>query len=80
MGSPRGDDGFGFRLRRLGYAGSYVNANDYRDGAGAIVESTFYESENHALQLATRHGNHLVTLDAGYQDIPNKDLLMPSWI
>ena len=36
----------------IGYVGSYVNANDYKDGSGAIVQSTFYEAQNHALQLA----------------------------
>jgi iron complex outermembrane receptor protein len=25
-----------------GYVGSYVNANDYKDGAGALDKSTFY--------------------------------------
>ncbi len=57
---------------RASYVGSYVNANDYKDGAGAMIKSTFYESENHALQLAGRRGNHLVTLDLGYQHIPQQ--------
>jgi iron complex outermembrane receptor protein len=55
-----------------GYIGSYVNANDYKDGSGAIVQSTFYEAQNHALQLAARRSNHLVTLDLGYQHIPQQ--------
>ena len=55
-----------------GYTASYVNANDYKDGAGAIVKSTFYESQNHAVQLAARHGNNLVTVDLGYQHIPQE--------
>ena len=57
---------------RVGYVGSYVNANDYKDGAGVMIKSTFYESQNHALQLAGRRGNHLVTVDLGYQHIPQQ--------
>jgi iron complex outermembrane receptor protein len=57
---------------RVGYVGSYVNANDYKDGAGAMILSTFYESENHALQFAARHGNNLITVDLGYQHIPQQ--------
>ena len=57
---------------RIGYTGSYVNANDYKDGAGAMVKSTFYETQNHALELAARRGNHLFTIDLGYQRIPQQ--------
>jgi iron complex outermembrane recepter protein len=57
---------------RAGYVGSYVHANDYKDGAGDMVKSTFYEAQNHALQLAARRGNHLVTADLGYQYIPQE--------
>ena len=57
---------------RVGYTGSYVNANDYKDGAGAMVKSTFYETQNHALELGARHGSQLVTLDLGYQRIPQQ--------
>ena len=56
----------------IGYVGSYVNANDYKDGSGAIVQSTFYEAQNHALELAARRGNHLITFDVGYQHIPQQ--------
>ena len=57
---------------RVGYVGSYVNANDYKDGDGVMIKSTFYESENHAVQLAARHGNNLFTADLGYQHIPQQ--------
>jgi len=57
---------------RIGYTGSYVNANDYENGAGAMVKSTFYETQNHALELGARHGSNLVTLDVGYQRIPQQ--------
>ena len=56
----------------VGYVGSYVNANDYKDGAGAMVKSTFYESQNHAVELAARRGNNLFTVDLGYQHIPQQ--------
>lgn len=57
---------------RIGYVGAYVTANDYKDGAGAMIKSTLYEAQNHALQLAGRRGNHLVTADLGYQHIPQQ--------
>lgn len=56
----------------LGYNASYVNANDYKDGSGEMVKSTFYESENHALELAARRENNLFTVDLGYQHIPQQ--------
>lgn len=56
----------------IGYSGSCVNANNYKDGSGTAVQSTFYEAQNHGLQLAARRGNHLITLDAGYQHIPQQ--------
>jgi iron complex outermembrane receptor protein len=57
---------------RLVYTGSYAHASDYKDGAGAMVRSTSYESQNHALQLAVHRGGNLVTLDVGYQHIPQQ--------
>ena len=57
---------------RIGYVGSYVTANNYKNGAGAMVKSTFYETQNNALQLAARRGSHLVTVDLGYQHIPQQ--------
>jgi iron complex outermembrane receptor protein len=57
---------------RIGYVGSYVTANDYKDGGGATIKSTLYESQNHALQLGGRFGNHLITVDLGYQHIPQQ--------
>jgi iron complex outermembrane receptor protein len=57
---------------KAGYIGSYVNTNDYKDGSGGIVQSTFYEAQNHELQLAARRGGNLITLDVGYQHIPQQ--------
>lgn len=56
----------------LGYNGSYVNANNYKDGAGRMAMSTFYESQNHNLQLAARRGANQFTAGLGYQRIPQQ--------
>jgi iron complex outermembrane receptor protein len=56
----------------LAYTGSYVNANNYKDGTGVAVKSTFYESTNHSLQLSGRRGGHVVTLGLGFQYIPQQ--------
>jgi iron complex outermembrane receptor protein len=55
---------------RVGYTGSYVFANNYKDGAGAMVLSTLYQSTNHTVHLAGSRGNNLLTADLGYQHIP----------
>jgi len=57
---------------RIGYTGSYVNANDYKDGSGLLVASTFYEAQNNALEASARAGNQLFTLGLGYQHIPQQ--------
>jgi iron complex outermembrane receptor protein len=57
---------------RIGYTGSYVNANDYKDGSGSLVASTFYEAQNNALEASERAGNQLFTLGIGYQHIPQQ--------
>ena len=56
----------------LSYTGSYVNANNYHDGLGAAVKSTFYESQNHNLQLGARKGSNQFQLGLGYQRIPQQ--------
>ncbi len=56
----------------ISYMGSYVNANDYKDGAGSLVESTFYEAQTNALVASARAGNQLFTIGIGYQDIPQQ--------
>ena len=54
------------------YNGSYVNAGDYKSGAGLRVQTSLYEARNHSLALATKFGNHLFTIRLGYQDIPEQ--------
>jgi iron complex outermembrane receptor protein len=57
---------------QIGYTGSYVNANDYKDGAGLLVASTFYEAQKNALQASAREGNNLFSIGIGYQYIPQQ--------
>jgi iron complex outermembrane receptor protein len=56
----------------LGVTGSIDHANDYRDGNGKKVTSTYYESQNLGLTFAARSDNHQVTLKAGHQFIPGQ--------
>jgi len=57
---------------RIGYTGTYVNANDYKDGSGTLVTSTYYEAQNDAIEAAVRAGDQLFTLGIGYQHIPQQ--------
>jgi iron complex outermembrane receptor protein len=57
---------------QIAYTGSYVNANDYKDGSGLLVASTSYEAQNNALQASARAGNNLFTIGIGYQYIPQQ--------
>ena len=52
------------------YTGSWARSNDYKDGAGATVGSTLYETENHKLSLAVRDNTSLFVLNGGVQHIP----------
>lgn len=57
---------------RASYTGSYVNADNYTAGGGDAVKSTFYESSNHALQLAMRGNGQTLTADVSMQRIPEQ--------
>jgi iron complex outermembrane receptor protein len=57
---------------RVSYTGSYIHANDYTNGAGVMVKSTFYDSMDHALQLAVRRGDSVTLIDLGVQKIPQQ--------
>ena len=52
------------------YTGSWARSNDYKDGAGATVGSTLYETENHKLSVAVRDNTSLFILNGGVQHIP----------
>ena len=56
----------------VAYTGSYANANDYKNGAGVMIKSTFYEATNHAVRLAVRRGSSLAVIDLGFQYVPQQ--------
>ncbi|RXK80672.1 TonB-dependent receptor [Chlorobaculum sp. 24CR] len=56
----------------LGVTGSIDHADDYRDGHGNKITSTYYEARNFGLTLGARSENHRMTLKAGHQYIPGQ--------
>jgi iron complex outermembrane receptor protein len=65
----------------LGYSGSWTNTDDYSDGSGHVVTSTYAQNTNHALTLAAQGADNLFVLQAGlqntpYQGFPNQQMDM----
>ncbi|MCX6178841.1 MAG: TonB-dependent receptor [Chlorobiales bacterium] len=56
----------------FGITGSIDHANDYKDGHGNTVTSTYYESRNLGATLAFKGEKSLLTLKAGHQSIPDQ--------
>ncbi len=56
----------------FGVTGSIDHANDYKDGHGNTVTSTYFESRNLGATLAVKGENSLLTLKAGHQLIPEQ--------
>jgi len=56
----------------FGVTGSTDHANDYKDGHGNTVTSTYYESRNFGATLALKGDSSLLTLKAGHQLIPGQ--------
>ena len=56
----------------FGVTGSIDHANDYKDGHGNTVTSTYYESRNLGATLAVKGDSSLFTLKAGHQLIPEQ--------
>ena len=56
----------------FGVTGSIDHANDYKDGRGNTVTSTYYESRNLGGTLALKGDSSLLTLKAGHQSIPDQ--------
>ncbi len=56
----------------FGVTGSIDHANNYRDGHGNKVTSTYYESRNIGATLALKRENSLLILKAGHQFIPGQ--------
>ena len=63
----------------FGYTGSWTNTDDYRDGSGHKVTSTYAQNTNHAVTLAAQGAGNLFVLQAGlentpYQGFPNQQM------
>jgi iron complex outermembrane receptor protein len=56
----------------LGITASHDRANDYRDGNGRVVTSTYYESNNIGLTLGVKTESGLLTIKGGHQSIPDQ--------
>ncbi len=56
----------------FGVTGSIDHANNYKDGHGKTVTSSYYESRNLGASLAVKGDNSLLTLKAGHQLIPEQ--------
>jgi iron complex outermembrane recepter protein len=56
----------------FGMTGSIDHADDYRDGHGNKVTSTYYESRNVGLTLGVKGENSLLKVRAGFQEIPKQ--------
>lgn len=54
----------------IAYSGATVWSRNYKDGNGKEVKSTKYKSQNNLITLATKLGNDLLSIEAGWQDIP----------
>ncbi len=65
----------------LGYSGSWTNTNDYRDGGGHLVTSTYAQHADNTVTLAAQGAGNLFILRAGlqntpYQGFPNQQMDM----
>lgn len=56
----------------FGVTASHDRGDDYVDGHGNRVTSTYYESNNLGMTLAAKTGNGILTVKAGLQSIPDQ--------
>jgi len=56
----------------VSYSGAVAKADDYKDGHGDKVTSTYYESRNHVLSLAAQGAGNQVVVRVGQQSIPRE--------
>lgn len=54
----------------IGYTGTWSSNGDYLDGNGNKVTSTYAQSTDHSVMLATEGAGNLVTLEAGLHHTP----------
>ena len=65
----------------FGYSGSWTNTDDYRDGSGHKVTSSYAQSASNSVTLAAQGAGNLFVLQAGlqntpYQGFPNQQMDM----
>ncbi|MGE4373934.1 MAG: TonB-dependent receptor [Xanthobacter sp.] len=56
----------------VSYTGGWSRADDYTSGDGTKIKSTMYETQNHALSISKKLGNHLFSAQIGGQFIPTQ--------
>jgi iron complex outermembrane receptor protein len=54
----------------FGYSGSWTNTDDYLDGSGHLVTSTYAQNANNSVTLAAQGAGNLLILQAGFQNTP----------
>lgn len=54
----------------IGYVGSFTTTDDYSDGAGRKVTSTYAQSTDHQLTLAAQSGRNLFVASGSYHHVP----------
>lgn len=54
----------------VGYSGSWATSDNYQDGSGHKITSTYAQTTEHALVLAARGANNFVALRAGLHHVP----------
>jgi len=74
-------DSFATQNFSFGYTGSWTNTDDYRDGSGHRVTSTYAQNTNHTVTLAAQGAGNFFILQAGlqntpYQGFPNQQMDM----
>ncbi|MBF0124175.1 MAG: TonB-dependent receptor [Magnetococcales bacterium] len=56
----------------LNYTGSFNHGDNYHDGRGREITSTYYENQNHVGLFALRNEDNMVSLQGGIRRVPNE--------
>jgi iron complex outermembrane receptor protein len=54
----------------IGYVGSFTTTDDYSDGAGKKVTSTYAQSTDHAVTLAAQSGHNFLEATGSFHHVP----------
>lgn len=54
----------------IGYVGSFTTTDDYSDGAGKKVTSTYAQSTDHAVTLAAQNGHNFFEATGSFHHVP----------